>query len=155
MGRKKKTNKHLDPQEQPRVPYKMPRPNDDQHAYGWDLRCVRRPVVEGKDIEPGWPIFQIKQPYEVRLEYGMDIQFLDPAFVNLRLSQSEAVQAALAAVKEKNYAAESLVKLEHAIQKVFDDLMLNEIRTRFNQIVPMLAQFYAARQAYITKYGKD
>lgn len=151
----KKKSKKLDPQEQPRVPYKMPRPNDDQHAYGWDLRCVRRPVVEGAAIEPGLPIFHIKQPYEIRLEYGMDIQFLDPAFVNLRLSQSETVQAALAKVKEQNYTPESIVKLEHAIKKVFDDLMLNEISTRFHNIVPMLAQFYAARQAYINKYGKD
>lgn len=151
----KKKSKKLDPQEQPRVPYKMPRPNDDQHAYGWDLRCVRRPVVEGTAIEPGAPIFEIKQPYEVRLEYGMDIQFLDPKFVNLRLSQSEVVQKALDKVKEQNYAPESIVKLEHAIQAVFDGLMLDEIKKRFNNIVPMLAQFYAARQAYVNKYGKD
>lgn len=151
----KKKSKKLDPQEQPRVPYKMPRPNDDQHAYGWDLRCVRRPVVEGAAIEPGLPIFEIKQPYEVRLEYGMDIQFLDPKFVNLRLSQSEVVQKALDKVKEQNYAPESVVKLEQAIQAVFDDLMLDEIKKRFNNIVPMLAQFYAARQAYVNKYGKD
>lgn len=151
----KKKSKKLDPQEQPRVPYKMPRPNDDQHAYGWDLRCVRRPVVDGTAIEPGLPIFQIKQPYEVRLEYGMDIQFLDPKFVNLRLSQSEVVQKALATVKDQNYAPESLVKLEHVIQQVFESLMLDEITKRFHSIVPMLAQFYAARQAYINKYGKD
>lgn len=151
----KKKSKKLDPQEQPRVPYKMPKPNDDQHAYGWDLRCVRRPVVDGPAIEPGLPIFQIKQPYETRLEYGMDIEFLDPKFVNLRLSQSEAVQKALAVVKDQNYATESLVKLEHAIQQVFDGLMLDEITKRFHGIVPMLAQFYAARQAYINKYGKD
>lgn len=151
----KKKNKKLDPQEQPRVPYKMPRPNDDQHAYGWDLRCVRRPVVEGAAIEPGLPIFEIKQPYEVRLEYGMDIQFLDPKFVNLRLSQSAVVQKALNKVKEQNYAPESVVKLEQAIQAVFDDLMLDEIKKRFNNIVPMLAQFYAARQAYVNKYGRD
>lgn len=151
----KKKSKKLEQHEQPRVPYKMPRPNDDQHAYGWDLRCVRRPVVDGAAIEPGLPIFQIKQPYEVRLEYGMDIEFLDPKFVNLRLSQSEVVQKALAKVKEQNYAPESIVKLEHAIQSVFDGLMLDEIKKRFNNIVPVLAQFYAARQAYINKYGKD
>jgi hypothetical protein len=151
----KKKSKKLDPQEQPRVPYKMPRPNDDQHAYGWDLKCVRRPVIDGAAIEQGLPIFHITQPYDVRLEYGMDIQFLDPAFVNLRLSQSEAVQAALAVVKEQNYAPESLVKVEHAIQKVFEDLMLKEIRSRFSQVTPMLAQFFAARQAYVNKYGKD
>lgn len=151
----KKKSKKLDPQEQPRVPYKMPRPNDDQHAYGWDLRCVRRPVADGAAIEPGLPIFQIKQPYETRLEYGMDIQFLDPKFVNLRLSQSEIVQKALDKVKEQNYASESIIKLEHAIQTVFDSLMLDEIKKRFNNIIPMLAQFYAARQAYINKYGKD
>lgn len=152
---KQKKKQTLAPTDQPRVPYKMARPNDDQHAYGWDLRCVRRPVKEGTAIEPGLPIFQIKQPYEVRLEYGMDIEFLDPAFVNLRLSQSEGVQKALAAVKAKNYAPEAVVKLEHAIQKVFNDLMLREIQTRFNQILPILAQFYAARQAYVDKYGKD
>lgn len=155
MGRKKKSKKHLDPQEQPRVPYKMPPPNDDQHAYGWDLSRVRRPVVEGKTIDPGAPIFHIKQPYETRLEYGMDIQFLDPAFVNLRLSQSEAVQKELETVKAANYSSASLSQLENVIRGVFDKLILDEISKRFHSLVPTLAQFYAARQAYVNKYGKD
>lgn len=137
------------------MPYKMPRPNDDQYAYGWDLSRVRRPVIEGKEIEPGIPIFEIKQPYEVRLEYGMDIHFLDPKFVNLRLSQSDTVQQALAAVKENNYSSDSLAKLQTTIRDVFDNLILDEITKRFHQIVPTLAQFYAARQAYVNKYGKD
>lgn len=154
MPRPKK-KQTLEKTDQPRVPYKMPRPNDDQHAYGWDLRCVRRPVTEGAAIEPGLPIFQIKQPYDVRLEYGMDIQFLDPAFVNLRLSQSEAVQKELASVKKANYTAESVSALERVIRQVFDKLIADEVHKRFHNIAPMLAQFYAARQAYVDKYGKD
>lgn len=151
----KKKDRQLDPQEQPRVAYKMPPPNDDQHAYGWDLKRVRKPVVDGKSIEPGMPIFDIKQPYEIRLEYGMDIQFLDPHFVHLRLSQSADVQSALESVKEQKYTQAALSGLEVTIQTVFDDLMLAEIRARFKQIVPMLANFYAARKAYLDKYGKD
>lgn len=154
MARQKK-KQTLEKTDQPRVPYKMARPNDDQHAYGWDLRCVRRPMPDGAAIEPGLPIFQIMQPYEVRLEYGMDIEFLAPAFVNMRLSQSKEVQKALAVVKAQNYTPDAVVKLEQAIQKVFDHLMLREIQSRFNQILPTLAQFYAARQAYNDKYGKD
>jgi len=154
MARSKK-KQTLEKVDQPRVPYKMPRPNDDQHAYGWDLRCVRRPVADGTAIEPGLPIFQIKQPYEVRLEYGMDIEFLDPSFVNLRLSQSEAVQKELARVKKANYTTEAVAALERVIRQVFDRLILDEINKRFHGIAPMLAQFYAARQAYTDKYGKD
>ena len=154
MGRLKKQQK-LDQQLQPSVAYRMARPNDDAHAYGWDLRHIRQPVQNGNEVEKGPPLFEIHQPMEVRLEYGMDINFLDANFINMRLSQSSLVQAAVAKAKAAKYHPDSRAEVEKAIRDTFDTLIVPEIVKRFQSRVPILAQFVCARQAYRERYGVD
>lgn len=154
MGRRKKQQK-LEQQLNPSVAYRMARPNDDMHAYGWDLRHVRQPIQDGNEIDKGPPLFEVKQPLEIRLQYGMDLNFLDANFINMRLSQSPMVIAALTEAKNTKYHPDSRVAVEAAVKKAFETLIMPEIEKRFQRVVPILAQFLCAREAHRSRYGVD
>ena len=143
----------------PRPKYVMPPPNDDAEAYGWTLGKLRHPAVnDNNKIDPseqGRHVFTVPTPYTVRQVYGHNIDFLNPAFLQLMLDHIPAVAAATEKTKEAGYTVESLQNLERVIQRAFKESILPDIEARFAEIVPIVARFYAARLAHITKFGSE
>lgn len=152
MAKKKKPL--LDPQPRKRRgKYVMPVPNDDLDSYGWRLRNVRHPASDDKTIA-GRPICNVKQDPESVKTYGPDVQFTCPEYLELHLDAAADVTKALESARAAGYTPEALEKLSAAVLAVFDDQVLGDIAEQLYRIAPMVAQFYAARQAHQDVFGK-
>lgn len=150
---KKKKKPLLDPQPRKRRPkYVMPVPNDDLDAYGWSLKNVRHPAVDDKTIG-GRPVCQIRPEGDDLKRYGTDVQFACPEYLERHLDAAAGVAKALESARAAGYTPEALGKITAAVQKTFDDQVLVDIAERFYKIAPMVAQFYAARQAHRDMFG--
>lgn len=142
---------------QPKPAYSMPEPNDDMAAFGWDLSKVRFPApgLKRGEVWSGPPIFHVKTTIEILDKYGPDLRFLDAKFIQLYLDSSPEVQEATAAAKAARYSAAAIKELEKTILAVFHEKIVPDIIARFENISDGVAQFYAARLAWITKFGED
>lgn len=151
---KKKLSRTLDPQPRKRRPkFVMDRPNDDIEAYGWALKNMRMPT-DDKDIA-GRPAFHLKTSIDDIKRYGVDVQFLCPAYVQRQLDECPAVTAALQKAKAAGWTPEALKKLNDAIVKSFSEKVLVDVAENFYKIAPMVAEFYAAREAYYDMFGRE
>jgi hypothetical protein len=155
---KKKIDRNLPPQAAgPKPAYSMPEPNDDMAAFGWDLAKVRFPApgLKRGDVWSGPPIFSVRIPIEMVKLYGPDIQFLNPRFLQILFDASPEVQAAAEKAKAARYTNASIAELQKTILDVFKNKIVPNIVSRFENISDGVAQFYAARLAWKTKFGDD
>lgn len=151
---KKKLSRTLDPQPRKRRPkFVMAKPNDDLDAYGWSLKNVRMPTDE-KDIA-GRPMFHVKLNIDAIKRYGTEVQFLCPAYIEMQLDKCAGMTSAVAKAKAAGWTPEALKKLTDTVVKTFNELVLVDIAQQFYDIAPMVAEFYAARDAYRELYGDD
>lgn len=153
----KKIDKTLTPQPTPKTAYSMPEPNDDMAAFGWDLSKVRFPApgLKRGDVWSGPPIFSVPISIELVNKYGPDIQFFHPRFLQMLLDASPEVREATEKAKAARYTAAAIAELQKTILHVFKTKIIPDIVTRFENISDGVAQFYAARLAWVTKYGED
>lgn len=153
----KKIDKTLQAQPTPKTAYSMPEPNDDMAAFGWDLSKIRFPApgLKRGDVWSGPPIWSVPINIELVKNYGPDIQFLNPRFMQLILDASPEVQEAVAKAKAARYTATAIAELQKTIVDVFESKIVPNIVERFKNISDGVAQFYAARLAWKTKYGED
>lgn len=142
---------------QPKPAYSMPEPNDDMAAFGWDLSKIRFPApgLKRGDVWSGPPIFSVPITIELVNKYGPDISFLNPRFIQLCLDASPEVQEAAESAKAARYTVASINNLQKTILAVFNDKILPDIVRRFENVSDGVAQFYAARLAWTTKFGED
>lgn len=143
----------------PKPAFTMADPNDDAAAFGWSLGKLR---YRGKPDEnrPGefWPgpyVFTVPTPIEVRQIYGHEIEFVNPAFVQMLLDAEPSVRAAAEKVRAAGYSPEALTKYRKTIMTAFNEKILPEIKQRFEMVAGLVAEFYAARLAYIDKFGNE
>ena len=135
----------------------MPAPNDDAAAFGWDLSKLRYPADsdDPKDVWPGKGVFDIPLNTEARQVYGHNMRFICPIFVQAMLDAEPAVKKYAEKAKAAGYSAEAMARLDKVIKDVFKTKILPEIISRFQDVSPMIAEFYAARLAHIAKFGND
>lgn len=133
----------------------MADPNDDAAAFGWTLGKLRYPGEKDGAGEawPGAYVFQVPTPYEVRQIYGHNIEFVNPGFVQLLLDSEPDVRNGAEKVRAAGYTPEALKKYSKTVIKVFHEKVLPQIVERFEDVAPMIAEFYAARLAHIDKFG--
>ena len=62
---------------------------------------------------------------------------------------------ALEKAKAAGWTPEALKKLQDAIVKTFSENVLVDIVDQFYRIAPMVAEFYAAREAYYDLHGRE
>lgn len=152
---KKKLSRALPEQPRKKRPkYVMPPPNDDIDAYGWELRQVRLPSADDKHMASR-PAFNIGQNIESIKRYGVDMQFACPKYVQMMLDNTPGIENAVQKAKAAGWTPEALKKITDAVLKAFNERVLVDIAEQFYRIAPMVADFYAARQAHIDLHGKE
>lgn len=149
----------LEKQSRPKAAYTMPPPNDDLHAYGWDLKNIRQPdpkSLDKKDPDAGKPLFAAPQEtLKTIVRYGTDAQFICPKYLQILLDQSQELRDAVIAAAENRYRGEDIDKIQAAVTKVFNEVVLPDIVKNFKNVSRQVAQFYAARLAHIKKFGSE
>lgn len=154
----KKQKRKLDaPPPQPKVPFNLPEPNDDLAAYGWHMNRLRYPSKNSTpgDVWAGTSIFAVEEAEKDSGEYGMDVWFMHPPYLQYMLDHSVDVQNAVLACKKKKYSNASIVELRKAVMKAVHELILPDIEQRLKQISVFIAAYYAAKMAHIDTYGFD
>lgn len=156
---KKHTLKDPTKKAPPKAAYTMPAPNDDLSAYGWDLKNIRYPDPRSenkKDPDAGPHIFRAPQENAKTMHrYGHDAHFICPKYLQIILDSSPAVKDATVAAAEARYTQEAVARIQAAVDKVFEEVILPDIIKNFAAVSPMIAQFYAARLAHIKKFGGE
>lgn len=152
--RKKKESRSLPEQPRKKRPkFVMSAPNEDIDAYGWELRQIRLPSADDKHVA-GRPAFNIKQDIKSIKQYGVDVQFVCPKYLQMVLDAEPAVGRAIEKAKAAGWTPEALKSVTNTVTKVFNERVLVDIAQRFYNVAPMVAEFYAARQAHIDLFGK-
>ena len=155
----KRTSRKLNTPETPKPAYVMPDPNSDMEAYGWDLGKIRHPDPKSenpKEPDPGRRIFIARQETPQTMErYGHDAMFICPRYLQILLDQSAEVREAAVAAHAARYTKESIAKVEAAVRDCFNNVVLKDIVSSFDEVAPLVAQFYAARVAHLKKFGKQ
>ena len=156
MASKSKTKLDKKP-ELPKPAFVMADPNDDAAAYGWTLGKLRYLSEEKINGErwPGSHIFNVPYSYETRQIYGHIIEFVNPAFVQIRLDSNEAVRRAAEKARAEGYTKEAIAKFRKVILRVFNEEIVPDIIKRFQGVAGMVAEFYCARLAHIDKFGTE
>lgn len=147
------------PERVPRPAFVMKPPNDDAAAYGWSLGKLRAkdPHADPKDKDP-WPgpyVFAVPTDLETRQVYGHNLDFVSTGYVQLLMDSEPEIRKGAEAVKEAGYSAASLEQFAKVINKVFRDKIVADMVDRFADVAPLVAEFYAARLAHITKFGVE
>lgn len=151
----KKSSSRLKAQAELKVPYNLPEPNDDCAAYGWHMNRLRYPTTgtDKNDIWPGPSIFDVEEAREYRKEYGFDVQFACPAYLQFMLDHSRLMQQAVYLAAKNKYSAASVKKIEAAVKKSISEILIPDIETRLHAVAGYIAGYYAAKMAYIETYG--
>jgi hypothetical protein len=156
---KKHTLKDPNKKAAPKAAYVMPAPNDDAEAYNWELSRLRAadPTSENKrDPDPGANLFRATQETQQTMRrYGHDAKFICPKYLQIMLDYSSEVRDATVKAAEARYTKEAISKLQATITEVFHEKILPDIIQNFESVVPVLAQFYAARMAHVKKFGRE
>lgn len=147
------------PERVPRPAFVMKPPNDDAAAYGWSLGKLRykNPDADPKDKDP-WPgpyVFAVPTDLETRQVYGHNLDFVSTGYVQLLLDSEPEIRKGAEAVKEAGYSAAALEQFAKTVNKVFRDKIVPDMVERFAEVSPLVAEFYAARLAHITKFGVE
>lgn len=142
---------------EPRPAFVMKPPNDDAAAYGWCMGKLRYkdPDADPKEKDP-WPgpyVFAVPTDLETRQVYGHNLDFISTGYVQLLLDSEPAIKTGAEKVKEAGYTREALDQFGKTVQKVFREKIVPDMITRFEEVAPLVAEFYAARLAHITKFG--
>jgi len=135
----------------------MAEPNDDMHAFGWDLGRLRYPSADSKpnDIWPGPPMFGAPEAKQLLNGYHFDVQFVCPKYVQMLLDIDPDVRIAAEKTRDAGYTKEALDDFNKVIQTAFFKKVVPRIIKNFNNMSIAVAQFYAARLAHIDKFGND
>jgi hypothetical protein len=149
----------LDKSTRPKAAYTMPAPNDDIHAYGWDLKNIRQPdpkSLNKKDPDAGKPIFSAPQEtMKTMHRYGHDAQFICPKYLQIILDQATELRDVVLKAAETRYRVEDIDRVEAEVNRLFDEVVLPDIVKNFRGVARQVAQFYAARIAHIKKFGNE
>lgn len=145
------------PERVPRPAFVMKPPNDDAAAYGWSMGKLRHknPAADPKDKDP-WPgpyVFAVPTDLETRQVYGHNMDFINTGYVQLLMDSEIEIRKGAEAVKEAGYSAASLEEFAKVVNKVFRDKIVPDMVKRFSDVSRLVAEFYAARLAHITKFG--
>jgi hypothetical protein len=138
-------------------PFNMAEPNDDLHAFGWSMDRVRYPSKDSSkgDVWPGRSIFDIDINNALREQYGFNIEFMNPKYLQVMLDSSPKVMAACQKAAAAKYSEDSIADLRRTVLAEFRDLVLPDIATRFKKVAGMVGQFYAARMAHVQTFGAE
>lgn len=141
----------------PKPAYVMAPPNDDAAAYGWSLGKLRyrNPDADPKDKDP-WPgpyIFAVPTDLETRQVYGHNMDFVSTGYVQLLMDSEKDIREGAEKVKEAGYTKEAVDQFRKTVNKVFRDKIVPDMIARFEEVSGLVAEFYAARLAHITKFG--
>lgn len=147
------------PERVPRPAFVMKPPNDDAAAYGWSMGKLRAkdPNADPKDKDP-WPgpyVFAVPTDLETRQVYGHNLDFVSTGYVQLMLDSVPAIRKGAEAVKEAGYSAAALDQFTKVVNKAFCEEVVPDMIARFEDVAPLVAEFYAARLAHITKFGAE
>lgn len=147
--------KHTLPKRPPqkRVPFKMKDPNDNLDAYGWSLQSLRHLSADGQTA--GRPVFTVPADIKTMRKYGIDLEFLNPKYLQYALDQKPEIKAGVEKVRAAGYTPEALEKFNDTVVKVFEEQVLVEIVQQFFKVAPLVAQFYAAKRAYEDVHGVE
>jgi hypothetical protein len=152
-----RTLKDPDAKAGPRAAYRMPAPNDNVEAYGWQLRNIRHAdpqSADKKDPDAGKSIFSAPQETMATMRnIGHEATFICPKYLQIMLDSSKEVREAAMNAAESRYTQEAIGRIQDAINKVFTETILPDIAKNFEAVSGMVAQFYAARLAHIKKFG--
>lgn len=135
----------------------MAEPNDDVSAFGWSMDRLRYPSEDSTktDVWPGRSIFEVAEAKALVEQYGFNIDFVNPKFVQVMLDNSIAVRAMADKCAADKYSEESRAALRRTIMTEFKDVVVPEMIARFKKISGLVADFYAARIAHVMTYGPD
>lgn len=138
-------------------PFNMREPNDDLAAFGWSMDRLRypSPTSTKTDVWPGRSIFEVDEAKELYEQYGFNIDFVNPKFVQVVLDNSPKVRAAADACSAAKYSEESRGNLRRVIAAEFKDVVIPEILARFKKVSALVADYYAARLAHLLTFGPD
>lgn len=138
---------------QKRLPFKMQDPNDNLEAYGWALQALRHLSPDGHIA--GRPVFMLPLDMKILRKYGVDLEFLNPKYVQYMLDQQPEINKGLEKVRAAGYTPEALEKFNGIVVKAFEENVLVDIAQRFFKVAPLVAQFYAAKLAYEDVHGVE
>ena len=128
-------------------------PNDNLEAYGWSLYRLR---VTPTDPEiAGRPVFSIPITIKEISTYGVDLQFIDPKYLQYMFDQRPEIQKAAKKVKAAGYTPEALDRFKSVVVRVFEEHVLVDMVSRFFKAAPLVAQFYAAKLAHEDMFGVE
>lgn len=141
----------------PKPKFNMAEPNDDMAAFGWNLGKLRYPAASSQkdDVWPGPSMFDVENANEIRHEYGFDVQFVCPRYVQMLLDQEEETMIAAQKVHAAGYTQAAREEFRTKIQQLFGRVVVPDIIRNFNNVSQAVADFYAARLAHIAKFGDD
>jgi hypothetical protein len=155
---KSKLSRKIDKKEPAKKPpFNMAEPNDDVSAFGWSMDRLRYPSEDSTktDVWPGRSIFEVAEAKALVEQYGFNIDFVNPKFVQVMLDNSIAVRAMADKCAADKYSEESRAALRRTIMTEFKDVVVPEMIARFKKISGLVADFYAARIAHVMTYGPD
>jgi len=136
-----------------RAAFVMRPPNDNLEAHGWSLHRLRLPTTD-PDIA-GRPAFNIPITIKEISTYGVDLQFIDPKYLQYMLDQQPEIQKAAKKVKAAGYTPEALDRFRNVVVRVFEEHVLVDMVSRFFKAAPLVAQFYAAKLAHEDMFGVE
>lgn len=157
MG-KSKLSRKLDKKEpSKKPPFNMPEPNDDLAAFGWSLDRLRYPSATSTktDVWPGPSVFEVAEAKALYEQYGFNIDFVNPKFVQVMLDSSVAVRNAAQKCADSKYSPESRAALRAVINKEFRETIAPAMIERFKKISTLVADYYAARIAHLLTFGPE
>ena len=131
----------------------MKAPNDNLEAYGWSMHRLRAPTTD-PEIS-GRPVFNLRLTIKEISQYGVDLTFVDPRYLQFMLDQQPEIQRAVQKTKAAGYSPEALEKLNKVIVRIFEERVLVDMIHRFFKAAPLVAQFYAAKRAHEDMFGVE
>lgn len=135
----------------------MPEPNDDLAAFGWSLDRLRyaSDTSTKTDVWPGRSVFEVDEAKELYEQYGFNIDFVNPKFIQVMLDNSVAVRNAAQKCADADYSAEARAALKAVINKEFRETIVPAMVDRFKKVSALVADYYAARIAHLLTFGAE
>jgi len=155
---KSKLSRKIDKKEPTKKPpFEMAQPNDDIAAFGWSMDRLRYPSKDSTktDVWPGRSVFEVAEAQALVDQYGFNVEFVNPKFVQVMLDNSTAVRSAAQKCADAKYSQEARDALRAVVNKEFRDTIVPEMLARFKKISSMVADFYAARIAHLMTFGPE
>jgi hypothetical protein len=100
-------------------------------------------------------VFGLEEANDLVKQYGFNIEFVNPRFVQVMLDSSPAVRIAAQQCADAKYSPDAIAKLRSVINTEFKQRVIPEMTARFKKVSKMVAEFYAARIAHLQTFGND